>query len=103
VQKMPRYLIPKYFDKVVMKLYLSGIHYIVSDLMGHSKATFKPTMNEFLSRLILTSVQFVGSFPNYPLITPELIAVTSLDIFDSLLKYFAFFSFAFSFFLSPLS
>jgi len=74
VQKMPRYLIPKYFDKVVMKLYLSGVHYVVTELMDHSRVTIQPSMSEFMTHLILTSVQFVAAFRNYPLIAPELVA-----------------------------
>jgi glycogen debranching enzyme len=71
-KKLPRYLIPKSFDRILMKLYLSAIEYVTRVLMVPSAMT--TTRYSFFQQLLLTSVQLVASLPNNWVIQPKLLA-----------------------------
>lgn len=65
VKRLPRYMIPKYFDKVIMKLYLSVRHYV-------SERFLKGILIQddgFLKDLIISSLQFLGRKEKTPLIS----------------------------------
>lgn len=79
---MPRYLIPTYFDKIIMKLYLSAREYILTKLM--------PSLNgsrddPFVADLAMTAVQFMAKLPGHYLISPSL--TTKVSIVWSFFNY----------------
>jgi len=61
---IPRHFIPMYFDKIVMKYYLSGCHYISSQLSPF----IATSQDQFVHNLALTSVQMFQALRNQPLI-----------------------------------
>lgn len=63
---LPRHLIPKYFDKIVMKLYLSSRQFISKRLM--SEFVWK-TEDGFIRDLAMTTVQMVGELKQVALIS----------------------------------
>lgn len=69
VKALPRHFVPKYFDRVIMKYFLSGTVHILQNLMSTFIAN---SANEFIHQLAMTSVQMIGCIPNAPLIDPSL-------------------------------
>lgn len=68
VEKLPRHLIPKYFDQVIKRCYHAA--------EGRAKELFSPLIktssNSFLYDLALGSIQMFGIIPNAPLLTNKL-------------------------------
>lgn len=68
VKKLPRNLIPKYFDIVLMKVYLSSKHYILEKYMN---STIRNHGDDFLRDLAITSFQFIAEIKSSPLISDK--------------------------------
>eukprot|EP01126_Amoeba_proteus_P057080 TRINITY_DN7241_c0_g1_i1.p1 TRINITY_DN7241_c0_g1~~TRINITY_DN7241_c0_g1_i1.p1 ORF type:complete len:799 (-),score=155.53 TRINITY_DN7241_c0_g1_i1:88-2484(-) len=81
VKQLPRHLIPKYFDKVLMKYYLSATHFVLNNFMS----TFvKQSKDGFLHQLAMTSLQMVGCVPNAELIDSSLAKYNKKSLVSSM-------------------
>eukprot|EP01122_Echinamoeba_exundans_P017960 TRINITY_DN9897_c0_g1_i1.p1 TRINITY_DN9897_c0_g1~~TRINITY_DN9897_c0_g1_i1.p1 ORF type:complete len:1516 (-),score=261.84 TRINITY_DN9897_c0_g1_i1:25-4167(-) len=67
---LPRHLIPKYFDKIVMKLYLSARQFITRHLMADF---IWKTEDGFVRDLAMTAAQMVGDLAPVPLLSAALV------------------------------
>ena len=74
VKLMPRYLVPRCFDAVVMKAYMTIRHHVLQDngpLKTMTPRTNEPT-NALVRALTLTSVQLVAALPTVSLLDPSI-------------------------------
>lgn len=74
VKLMPRYLVPRCFDAVVMKAYMTIRHHVLQDngpLKSVTPRTNEPT-NALVRALTLTSVQLVAALPTVSLLDPSI-------------------------------
>lgn len=86
VKLMPRYLVPRCFDAVVMKAYMTIRHHILQEIDGPLKALATPRSsnpstghsanyehtNALVRALTLTSVQLVAALPTVSLLDPSI-------------------------------